>query len=139
MHRISLDWPRHSPGQSTRRPLRAVPLIAVTLLAVVTLGGCADDAPGHEGAVTVAPPPTDPVVAFAAQAQPGLESRILLADGQSTTARLARSYNAASGRECREVLLGTGAGQHSRLVCQAENGGWVATRPLLRGGATGRP
>jgi hypothetical protein len=85
------------------------------------------------------PPPTDPVVAFAAQAQPGSESRILLADGQSTTARLARSYSAASGRECREVMLGTGAGQHSRLVCQAENGGWVATRPLLRGGATGRP
>jgi hypothetical protein len=115
------------------------PLLAVALLAGV-LVGCADDGAGKQAAVTAAPPaPTDPVVAFAAQAQPGLESRILLPDGQSTTARLARSYSAASGRECREVLLGTGAAQRSQLVCQAENGGWVAARPLLRGGAASRP
>jgi hypothetical protein len=125
----------------TRRSsgLGRAPLLAVALLAGV-LVGCADSGAGQRAAVTAAPPaPTDPVVTFAAQAQPGQESRILLAGGQSTTARLARSYSAASGRECREVMLGTGAGQHSRLVCQAENGGWVATRPLLRGGATGRP
>lgn len=134
MHKISPDLRRLLPSYSSKAPL-----IAATLLAVVVLGGCAGSAPGQQAAVAAPPPPTDPVVAFAAQAQPGSESRILLADGQSTTARLARSYSAASGRECREVLLGTGAGQHSRLVCQAENGGWVATRPLLRGGATGRP
>lgn len=91
-------------------------------------------------AAPAAPPaPTDPVAAFAAQAQPGQESRILLAGGQSTTARLTRSYSAASGRECREVLLGTGAGQQSQLVCQADHGGWVAARPLLRGGGASRP
>ena len=134
MHRISPYLLRRLPSHSNKAPL-----IAATMLAVVVLGGCADGAPRQQAAVAAPPPPTDPVVAFAAQAQPGAESRILLADGQSTTARLARSYSAASGRECREVLLGTGAGQHSRLVCQAENGGWVATRPLLRGGVTSRP
>lgn len=136
MHKISPDLYRRLPSHSSKAPL-----IAATLLAVVVLGGCAGGRPGQQAAVPAAapPPPTDPIMAFAAQAQPGAESRILLADGQSTTARLARSYSAASGRECREVLLGTGAGQHSRLVCQTENGGWVAARPLLRGGATGRP
>ena len=135
MHNISPDMYRRLPSHSGKAPL-----IAATLLAVVVLGGCAGGGPRQQAAVpTAPPPPTDPVVAFAAQAQPGSESRILLADGQSTTARLARSYSAASGRECREVLLGTGAAQDSRLVCQAENGGWVAARPLLRGGATGRP
>jgi hypothetical protein len=119
--------------------LGRAPLLAIALLAGV-LVGCADGGAGQRAAVTAAPPaPTDPVVAFAAQAQPGQESRILLAGGQSTTARLARSYNAASGRECREVLLGTGAAQRSQLVCQAENGGWVASRPLLRGGGASRP
>jgi hypothetical protein len=135
MHKSSLDLHCRLPRHSGKAPLSAV-----TLLAVVLLGGCAAGAPGQRAAIPAAPPPpTDPVAAFAAQAQPGSEARILLADGQSTTARLARSYSAASGRECREVLLGTGAAQHSRLVCQAENGGWVATRPLLRGGITGRP
>ena len=134
MHQTSPDLRRRVSHHHSKAPR-----IAVTLLAVAVLGGCAGSGPVQQAAVPAAAPPTDPVVAFAAQAQPGSESRILLADGQSTTARLARSYSAASGRECREVLLGTGAGQHSRLVCQAENGGWVATRPLLRGGATGHP
>jgi hypothetical protein len=135
MHQISLDLRRRLSRHHSKAPR-----IVVTLLAVAVLGGCAGVGPVRQATVPAAPPPpTDPVVAFAAQAQPGSESRILLADGQSTTARLARSYSAASGRECREIMLGTGAGQHSRLVCQAENGGWVATRPLLRGGATGRP
>lgn len=133
MHRLSLRMPRRLSGHGS-----PAPLLAVTLLAVV-LGGCAGENPGQQAAVAVIPPPTDPVVAFAAQAQPGQESRILLAGGQSTTARLTRSYNAASGRECREVLLGTGAGQQSQLVCRAETGGWVAARPLLRGGDASRP
>jgi hypothetical protein len=53
--------------------------------------------------------------------------------------RLLRSYHAASGRECREVLVGAGAAARTELVCQAEGGSWSAARPLLRGGGTGRP
>lgn len=133
MRRISLHVMRRTCGHGRTS------ILAVALLAGL-LGGCTGDDAGQQAPVTAAPPtPTDPVVAFAARAEPGAESRILLPDGQSMTARLARSYSAASGRECREVLLGTGAAQHSRLVCQAETGGWVAARPLLRGGATGRP
>lgn len=135
MHRFCLRGPHRSSAHG-----RHAPVLAAALFALV-LGGCVDD--GSRRAATTprapAPAPTDPVAAFAAQAQPGQEARILLADGQSTTARLARSYNAASGRECREVLLGTGTGQQSRLVCQAENGAWAAARPLLHGGAAGRP
>ena len=41
---------------------------------------------------------------------------------------------AASGRECREVLIGTGLAERARLVCRGE-GGWVPARPLLSGGA----
>jgi hypothetical protein len=134
MPRFSLRLPHHFSGQGSRAPLLAVALLAAAL------SGCADDGSRRQAAAPVAPPaPTDPVVAFAAQAQPGQEARILLASGQSTMARLARSYSAASGRECREVLLGTGAGQQSQLVCQADHGGWVAARPLLRGGGTSRP
>ena len=135
MHRLCLRGPRRSSGHAQHAPVLAAALFAVIL------GGCVDSR-SRQAATTAlvpAPAPTDPVVAFAAQAQPGQEWRILLADGQSTPARLARSYHAASGRECREVLLGTGAGQQSQLVCQAETGGWVAARPLLRGGGASRP
>jgi hypothetical protein len=129
----------HVLPYSLRRNTARTPA-AVALVVLFALSGCAAGGLGDQAAAPAAPsPPTDPVVAFAAQAQPGSESRITLPGGQSTTARLARSYNAASGRECREVLLGTGAAQHSRLVCQAENGGWVAARPLLLGAVTGRP
>lgn len=134
MLRISLPLPSRWSGHGNR-----VPSLAAMLLAGL-LGGCAAGGTARQAAVPPAPPPSaDPVVAFAAQAEPGSESRILLAGGQSTTARLARSYNAASGRECREVLLGTGASQQSRLVCQADHGGWVAARPLLRGAGASRP
>lgn len=83
--------------------------------------------------------PADPIASFAARAQLGAESRIVLADGQPATVRLARSYFAASGRECREVVVGTGTTQRAQVVCQGEGGAWVAARPLLRGGGTARP
>ncbi len=97
--------------------------------------------PGQAGAPTATaapPPPTDPVAAFAASAAPGAQSRIAL-NGGATPVRLVRSYHAASGRECREVLVGAGAAARSELVCQAEGGSWSAARPLLRGGGSGRP
>jgi hypothetical protein len=82
--------------------------------------------------------PADPLVAFAATAAPGARGNITAPDtGRATPVRLTRAYNAASGRECREVLLGAGAEERARLVCATE-GGWAAARPLLQGGA-GRP
>ncbi len=80
------------------------------------------------------PVPTDPVVAFAAANQVGAQASLPLAGGR-TPVRVNRSYYAASGRECREVLVGAGSGARSQLVCQGEGGAWAASRPLLRGGS----
>jgi hypothetical protein len=49
--------------------------------------------------------------------------------------RVLRSYYAASGRECREVVLGAGMGERASLVCQDGAGGWIPSRPLLGGGS----
>ena len=77
----------------------------------------------------------DPVVAFAASAFPSAETVAVVPEaGGSARMRLLRSYAAASGRECREVLIGTGLAERSRLVCRDESG-WTPARPLLRGGA----
>jgi hypothetical protein len=46
---------------------------------------------------------------------------------------MVRSYAAASGRECREVLVGSGMAQREQLVCRTEAGSWESSRPLLRG------
>ncbi|WP_439598705.1 hypothetical protein [Falsiroseomonas sp.] len=93
---------------------------------------------GPAAAPAGVPASTDPVVIFAGQAQPGSSQRIVLPDGQTAQVRVVRAYNAASGRECREVLVGSGMVERSRLVC-AVPGGWVEARPLLRGGGTARP
>lgn len=78
-----------------------------------------------------APQPTDPLAAFAATATPGAQVQLAL-DGVSTPARLQRVYMAASGRECREVLLGTGVEERSATLCRGAEG-WQSARPLLRG------
>ena len=78
--------------------------------------------------------PADPVAAFAATAAPGAEAQVVLEGGRSARLRLLRAYNAASGRECREVLIGSGLDERSSLVCQ-QDGTWVTARPLLRGGS----
>ncbi|MBB5689399.1 hypothetical protein GXW77_15700 [Roseomonas alkaliterrae] len=62
---------------------------------------------------------------------------MLPATGQTARVRLVRAYAAASGRECREVLVGTGGGGTSRLLCRAGEG-WREARPLITAG-TGRP
>jgi common-antigen outer membrane protein len=105
-------------------------------------GACAN--PFADGARTVrstdpvaaaTPLPSDPVAAFAASASPGSETVAVLPEtGGSARLRLLRSYAAASGRECREVLIGTGVAERTRLVCRDEGGSWTAARPLLRGG-----
>jgi hypothetical protein len=124
-----------------RLPLAGRRLRFVTLAAgLALLAGCGRFGGGDAApAAAVPPPPQDPVVAFAASAQPGATSRIALAGGQATPVRLLRSYNAASGRECREVLVGAGNASRPQLVCRTESGDWAAARPLLRGGGAGRP
>ena len=86
--------------------------------------------------VAASPPSSaDPVVAFAASAAPGAETVAVVPEaGGSARLRLLRSYAAASGRECREVLIGSGFAERTRLVCRDESG-WGPARPLLRGGA----
>ncbi len=112
---------------------------ALGLLAVAA-GGCAN--PFAVGSRTARPVDTaasplssaDPVAAFAASATPGSETVAVLPEaGGSARLRLLRSYAAASGRECREVLIGTGLAERTRLVCR-DDGGWTPARPLLRGG-----
>jgi len=119
------------------RILRSRPLRLPLLLGALLLGGCSM-MPGSATTTPVAaappPVPTDPVVAFAATNQPGAQASLALAGGR-TPVRVARSYYAASGRECREVLVGAGPGARSQLVCQGEGGAWAASRPLLRGGS----
>ena len=106
------------------------------------LGGCTQlagtPAPMAAAPVPVAAAPMDAVVAFAASARPGSEATVTLDSGRSARVRLLRAYNAASGRECREVLVGGGIEERSRLVCQAGDQ-WADARPLLRGGGMQRP
>jgi predicted TIM-barrel enzyme len=78
----------------------------------------------------VVQPADDPIAQFAADARPGATGTV---GGQR--ARLVRVYHAASGRECREVLLGSGATERTAVACRAENGTFVSSRPLLRGSA----
>jgi hypothetical protein len=105
--------------------------------------GCADASLGGRAAQQTPVPfaPTsvsDPVAAFAAAAAPGSETVAVLPEtGGSARLRLLRSYSAASGRECREVLVGAGFDERSRLVCRDDGAGWVPARPLLRGGGGG--
>lgn len=105
------------------------------VLAPVLVAGCATTpaAPTPE-AEAAAAASRDPLAAFAAEATPGAESRIVLADGQPALVRMTRSYFAASGRECRELLVGAGMGPRVQLVCAGADGAWVLSRPLLPGG-----
>lgn len=83
---------------------------------------------------TPPPAPSDPLLVFVAAAGPGGSGVV---NGQ--TVRVARSYTAASGRECREVLVGSGLGERSTIACLDPVAGWVLAKPLLRGSGVGRP
>jgi hypothetical protein len=130
------------------------------LLAVLALAGCATGAtetswwnPVGLGPAPSSPPPAtgvvlpvraaDPVAAFAARAQVGQTETVTQpSSGRTVSARMVRAYNAASGRECREVQFGpTGApgGPPGATYCNDPSQGWVAARSLLRGGAVYRP
>src|SRR4051812_1297729 len=112
------------------------------VFAILLLGGCAQlsgsPAPMAADPLPVVAVPMDAVVAFAANARPGAEAMVTLDTGRSARVRLLRAYNAASGRECREVLIGGGIEERSRLVCQSGDQ-WADARPLLRGSGMQRP
>jgi uncharacterized protein (DUF3084 family) len=84
-----------------------------------------------------APSSDDPVIAYVATARPGDQAQVTLPNGASASVRVVRAYNAASGRECRETLVGTGNAEQVRLICGGD-AGWADARPLLRGSNTVR-
>lgn len=136
-------------SQAAHRARRLRPLVtALGLSGLLVLAGCAGGGRlslGRPAAAPATPPaaaaaaPSDPLLAFAARAQPGTQESVTLADGQPASLRLVRAYHAASGRECREVAVGTGMAERSRLVCGSAAAGWAESRPLLPGGGVGRP
>ncbi len=131
---------------------------AASLLALALLAACAADPgqgswwnPAGLSAAPTSPPPAtgvvlpvraaDPLAAFAARAQMG-QAETVSSGGRTVTARLSRVYNAASGRECRELQFGpssTPGGAPGATYCNDPSQGWVAARALLRGGAVYRP
>lgn len=78
--------------------------------------------------VIALPRGADPLGDFAASASPGQTGMV---NGQP--ARVIRNYNAASGRECREIALGAGSGERVAVACRGPDGNFVSSRPLLRG------
>lgn len=124
--------------------LRSAGFGASAVAASLLVGGCdrlasvdlrTDRAAPGPALVTASPPlPQDPLLAFAATAAPGSRGVV---DGQPV--RIARIYAAASGRECREILVGGGLGERSVIACHDEVAGWSLARPLLRGSGLGRP
>jgi len=112
------------------------------LLAALLLGGCAGGL-GDGGLLSglsapqVPPPaggppamprqPMDPLAAFAMANPPGHEG-IVEINGVAERARVLRAYHAASGQECREMLLGSGGLERAQLAC-----GDQLAQPLLRG------
>jgi len=153
------------PAGTARVPPRAViparsGLRRASTLAVLVLAGCSgsDGLSGGSwwnpiGSRPTSPPPAtdvvlpvragDPLAAFAARARMGQTETVSAAEGgRPVTARLVRAYNAASGRECRELQFGSSAvpgGAPGATYCNDPAQGWVAARALLRGGAVYRP
>ncbi|WP_164867778.1 DVU3141 family protein [Rhodovarius crocodyli] len=114
--------------------LAVLPLIGCDTLSSVGAGLTSAAVPAPLGAPIATPaPPTDPLAVFALAATPGTESMVTLADGTSVRARVQRQYAAASGRNCREVILGSGLQERTQLVCAGPEGSHL-TPPLLRGG-----
>ncbi len=111
----------------------ALALAACESLSLPDLGAPAPAASAAAPAATP-PAPSDPLLVFVAAAGPGGSGVV---NGQ--TVRIARSYTAASGRECREVLVGSGLGERAAVACLDPVAGWSLAKPLLRGSGLGRP
>ncbi|WP_158292416.1 DVU3141 family protein [Paracraurococcus ruber] len=130
---MNFNAPARALSFGTIRGRAALPGLLLLLLAGCAAGGPA--APGAPAAAT--PAPRDALGRFLAGAAPGQQGSVTLEDGRTTRVRVVRAYAAASGRQCREVLLGEGVGGRASLLCEAE-GNWVAARPLLLG-SSARP
>lgn len=86
-------------------------------------------ASGAPGTVAPAVPRGPDLIAdFAATAGPGTVGTV---NGERV--RLNRTYNAASGRECREVIMGFGNSERTAVACRDASGNFVSSVPLLRG------
>jgi hypothetical protein len=96
-------------------------------------GSLTGAAPAQTAPATEPMRPSDPVSLFAASAVPGQDG-VVMENGVPVRARLVRSYQAASGRECREVVLGSGISERARIACRQTDGSFTEARPLLRGG-----
>ncbi len=135
--------PTHSsaPPPGSRHRRRGAARLAALLLAT-GLGGCAMPAvpsfgtaqpePPAPAAAPVAARPADPLANFVAGATPGATAEV----AGFGTVRLARAYTAASGRDCREAVVGRGVDERALVYCRGPQG-WAAARPLLRSGTMG--
>lgn len=81
-----------------------------------------------EPVISTVPRGPDPLGDFAMTATPGSFGTV-----NGERARLVRSYNAASGRECREIILGSGGSERAAVACRNASGQFVSSTPLLRG------
>lgn len=130
------------PVDSVARLRRPTSLAALMLVALA-LSGC-DTLSGRGGDTAAAPAalpqrPMEPLALFASQAREGERSVLSPAPGAAPVpVQVVRSYHAASGRSCRELSVGSGSASRPAIYCE-EPTGWVAARPLLRGGAVARP
>ncbi|MEI6159153.1 MAG: DVU3141 family protein [Roseococcus sp.] len=80
--------------------------------------------------VSSVPRGPDPLAEFAVSATPGSVGTV-----NGERARMNRAYNAASGRECREVILGFGGSERVAVACRDASGAFVSSLPLMRGSA----
>jgi hypothetical protein len=122
------------------RPSTGASTPLVLFGALLLLAGCGADRQMATPAAAPAPvvAQQDPLGQFVGSMPPGQAGTVVLADGRATQARVVRAYAAASGRECREVILGAGTTGRASVLCQSE-GQWVAARPLLLGSGAARP
>jgi hypothetical protein len=111
-------------------------LMATLFIGIIVLSGCnaRDQATASHPVTGDLPASGDVVANFVTQANTRDEAQVVLADGRTATLRMVRQYFAASGRDCREVLMRTGSAQNLRLACKADDGTWVSTPSLLGGG-----
>ncbi|MFC0410652.1 DVU3141 family protein [Roseomonas elaeocarpi] len=140
-----MDRPTPARRRPGARALLILPLLLAT--AACSRGGVSL---GWDGKATGPAPvvaqgpvqlarPGDALGLFAARAAEGQQETVLLSDsGRTASVRLARVYQSAAGRECKELLVGGGTESRNVLYCQDPQLGWVPARPLLRGGAVGR-
>lgn len=111
--------------------------VAAAFGGLLLLAGCGGmrETPAAAPLPPVTAAPRDGLGQFLGGAAQGQSGRVVLADGGMAQMQVVRSYAAASGRECREVLVGAG---RSSLYCRSEQG-WTTTRPLLLGSGAARP